>query len=79
MSRLTVTLDDDLHRALKETAARQGRTIGKIIEESLLLRGIKRMENAKSLVARARASARFNEKDALQLAVKETKTHRVSG
>lgn len=78
MSRLTITLDDEIHRALKETAARQGRTIGKIIEESLLLRGIKRLENAKVLVERARANARFNEKDALELAVKEIKIHRDS-
>jgi predicted transcriptional regulator len=40
MSRLTITLDDDLHRALKETAVRQGRSIASIIEESLRLRGI---------------------------------------
>ena len=41
MARLTITLDDNLHQALKEAAARQGRTIGTIIEESLELRGIK--------------------------------------
>ena len=40
MARLTITLDDHLHQALKEAAARQGRTIGTIIEESLQLRGI---------------------------------------
>jgi len=38
MSRLTITLDDNLHRAIKKTAARQGRSIGQIIEESLQLR-----------------------------------------
>ena len=51
MSRITITLDDDLHRALKETAARQGRSIGKIIEESLRLRGIKSVDDARRLVA----------------------------
>ena len=40
MSRLTVTLNDNLHRALKETAARQGRSIASIVEESLRLRDI---------------------------------------
>lgn len=79
MSRLTITLDDDLHRALKETAARQGRSIGKIIEESLHLRGIKPMESAGKIVARARANAQCNEKDAVRLAVEETGAHRVSG
>ena len=79
MSRLTITLDDDLHRALKETAARQGRSIGKIIEESLLLRGIKHMESARNIVARARANAQCTEKAAARLAVEETRSHRVSG
>jgi len=40
VSRLTITLDDELHRALKETAARQGRSINAIIEESLRFRGL---------------------------------------
>lgn len=78
MSRLTITLDDDLHRALKETAARQGRSIGKIIEESLFLRGIKHMESAEKIVARARAAAQCSENDALRLAVEETRSQRAS-
>jgi len=76
MSRITITLDDDLHRAVKETAARQGCSISKIIEESLRLRGIKTMENARQLVARARSQAQFNEKEATRLAVEETHAHR---
>jgi len=76
MSRLTIALDDGLHRALKETAARQGRSIGKIIEESLRLRGIKSMENARQLVARARSQARCDEKEATRLAIQETREHR---
>ncbi|MBW2000468.1 MAG: CopG family transcriptional regulator [Deltaproteobacteria bacterium] len=69
-------IDDDLHRALKETAARQGRSIGKIIEESLRLRGIKTMENARQLVKRARAQARCSEEEATRLAIEETRAHR---
>ena len=76
MSRLTISLDDDLHRAIKEVAARQGRTIGEIIEESLQLRGIKPMESARQLVARARSQARHNEEEATRLAVEETLSHR---
>ncbi len=34
MSGLSITLDDDLHRALKESVARQGRSLASIIEES---------------------------------------------
>jgi predicted transcriptional regulator len=78
MSRLTITLDDDLYRALKETAARQGRSIRKIIEESLHLRGIKQVESARKMVARARANAQCNEKDAVRLALEETRAHRLS-
>lgn len=76
MSRLTITLDDSLHQALKETAARQGRSIGKIIEEGLLLRGIKPVESARQLVARARSQAGLSEEDATRMAVEETRAQR---
>jgi predicted transcriptional regulator len=76
MGRLTITLDDNLHRAIKETAARQGRTIGQIIEESLQFRGIKPMETARELVARARSRVRYEEEKAIRLAVEETRAHR---
>ncbi len=72
MSRLTITLDDALHQALKETAARQRRPIGKIIEEGLLLRGIKPIEGARELVAMAREHAKMSEEDALAIGVAET-------
>jgi plasmid stability protein len=59
VSRLTITLDDSLHQALKVAAARQGRSIGKLIEEGLILRGIKPTESARQLVARARRNAEW--------------------
>ncbi len=76
MARLTVTLRDDLHRALKEAAARRGKTIGELLEESLDFYGIKSTASAEELVARARDNARMNERDAVALAVAETKAHR---
>ena len=76
IGRLTITLDDNLHRAIKETAARQGRSIGQIIEESLQFRGIKPMETARKLVERARSHARYEEEEAIRLAVEETRAHR---
>jgi predicted transcriptional regulator len=76
MSRLTITLDDDLHRALKETAARQGRSIGSIIEESLRLRGIQTQESARALVDRARKRAQLEPDAALEVAVEETRAVR---
>ena len=76
MSRLTINISDEIHQALKETAARTGRTIGSIIEEGLRLRGIKPMSGAKKLVAKARANASLSEEDALKLALEETKHSR---
>ena len=76
MSRLTITLDDQLHRALKETAVRQGRTITSIIEESLRLRGIRDQASARSLVAKARERAGLAPGKALELAVEETRATR---
>ncbi|MEW5891393.1 MAG: ribbon-helix-helix protein, CopG family [Pseudomonadota bacterium] len=73
MSRLTITLEDSLYQALKETAARQGRPIGKIIEESLILRGIKPTDSARQLVAQARARSTLSDQEALELAVSETR------
>ena len=76
MSRLIITLDDSVHQALREAAARQGRSIGKIIEESLILRGIKTIENVRQLVARARSNAACDEDEALSIAVEETRAVR---
>jgi hypothetical protein len=76
VSRLTITLDDSIHQALKEASARQGRSIGKIIEEGLVLRGIKPMESARQLVARARSNAARDDDEALNIAVRETRAAR---
>lgn len=76
MGRLTISLKDDLHQALKEAAARQGRSIGKIIEEGLELRGVKPMSRARDLLMKARRSARRTEEKAIELAVKEVRASR---
>ena len=76
MSRLTISLDDALHQALKEAAARQGRSIGKIIEEGLILRGIKPVSTARDLVAKARLRSSIAEEDAMNLAVDEVRAER---
>jgi len=76
MSRLTINLDDRVHRALKETAARQNRSIGSIIEESLKLRGIRTYDSARDLVAKARANSNINNDVAMKLAVEETRRSR---
>ena len=78
MSRLTITLDDELHQALKETAARQKRSITAIIQESLAFRGIRTGDSARGLVARARENAALSEEDALAITVEETRNARGS-
>lgn len=72
MARLTITLSDDRHRALKEAAARRGCTIGQLIDESLEYAGVKTRDDARALVARARKESGLSIDDAQRLAVEET-------
>jgi len=76
MARLTITLSDERHRALKEAAARRGTTIARLIEESLELSGIKSMDEAAVLVAQVREKAGLSEREAMDLAVRETRAAR---
>ena len=76
MPRLTITLSEERHRALKEAAARRGKTIGAVIEESLDFYGIKTLESAQALVERARRRSGLSEQQATKLAVRETRSVR---
>jgi predicted transcriptional regulator len=76
MPRLTITLSEERHRALKEAAVRRRKSIAALIEESLELYGIKSIATAAELVARSRARAGFDEADALLLANEETQAVR---
>jgi len=76
MSRLTITLSDECHRALRETAARQHKTIRAIIEESLRFYGVKSTKTAADYVAQARKSSKMHEEEALELSVRETRAVR---
>ena len=76
MTRLTITLADRTHQALKEAAARQGRSMAAIIEESLVLRGIRPYETARELVLKARASSGLDSERSTALAVEETRRQR---
>jgi hypothetical protein len=76
MARLTITLSDKRHRALREAALKRGKTIGELIEESLEFYGIKTQAGAEELVAKARARASLSEAQALQVAVEETRAAR---
>ncbi|MCY4612397.1 MAG: hypothetical protein OXB94_02090 [Nitrospira sp.] len=76
MVRLTISLADRTHRALKEASARQHRSMASIIEESLTLRGIQPLDSAREIVAKARARSRLDADQAMALAVKETRRSR---
>ena len=76
MSRLTITISDDRHRALKEASVQRDKTIGQLIEESLEFYGIKTREDARALVQRARRHSGLSETQALALAGKEVKLAR---
>jgi predicted transcriptional regulator len=76
MTRLTISLSDERHRALREAAVKRRKTIGQLIEESLEFYGIKTQRSAEELVAKARARAALGETDAVRLAVAETRAAR---
>jgi hypothetical protein len=76
VARLTITLPKPRHTALKEAAARRGKTIGQIIEESLDFYGITPSDDAWSLVEKARARSGLSETEAIDLAVGETRRAR---
>ncbi|MFT3778591.1 MAG: CopG family transcriptional regulator [Ottowia sp.] len=76
MSRLTITLSEPRYRALKEAAARRGKAIGQLIDESLEFYGIKTREDALAIFERAGQASRLHETDAMELAVSEVRAHR---
>jgi len=76
MARLTITLSDERHRALREAALKRRKTIGQLIEESLEFYGIKTAESAEQLLAKARRHAGLSEAQALRLAIDETRAIR---
>jgi predicted transcriptional regulator len=76
MARLTITLPDELHQALKEAAAKRRRSLGGLVAESLEAYGIKTEEQARDLVAKARKSAGLSEERALEVATDETRAAR---
>lgn len=79
MPRLTISLSEETHAALKETAARQGRSITTLIEESLRYRGLKSTARAKQLIDRVRQNTNLSADEAMDIAVTETRASRHSG
>jgi hypothetical protein len=76
MSRLTITLSEERHRALKEASAARAKTIGQLIDESLDFYGIKSQADARDLVRRARSQSTLSESQAMAVALQEVKAAR---
>lgn len=71
-----IRLSDRTHRALKEAASQQNRSMGSIIKESLALRGIPPYDTAKEIVARVGAESGLSADEAMALPVEETRHFR---
>ena len=76
MTRLTITLSEPRHRALKETAAVRGKTIGQLIDESLDFYGVKSLGDAAELVRRARNTNALGHQQVMDLALDEVQQAR---
>ena len=73
---MTITLSAERQRALKETAARRGTTITALIDESLELAGIRTLESAQEILARAAAHSGLRDEEAMALALGESAAER---
>ena len=79
MTRVTVTLADDVYRALKDAARREHRSMGAIVEECQARRGIRSLRpcgSSRDIVARARAASGLDADEATNLAFEETRRFR---
>jgi len=81
MARLTITLSDERHSALREAAARRGITMARIIDESLERSGIKTRDEVLDILARAQRNATsemgaMTDEEIEQWAVDEVRAHR---
>ena len=84
MARLTITLPDEMHRALKEAAARRGMTVAEVVEDSLDRAGVTPRESAIEVLERAQKAAAetmsgMTEDEILQWAVDEVRELRRAG
>ena len=76
MPRVTIDLTERTHRALKEAAAREGRSLRTLIEERLASERGLSADRAREIVARAQSAAGLGDEEAMAIAVRETRFHR---
>jgi predicted component of type VI protein secretion system len=79
MNRLTITLTEERHAALKQAAAQRRKSMGELIDESLEHFGIRTEDEALALLQRARQHAAQNADAAMALALREVQAHRAAG
>lgn len=78
MTKVTISLPDDVHQALEEESGRLGRSIESLIEERLTSSGPTPYARVAHLVEKARRSSGLDERRALETAVGETRARRES-
>lgn len=76
MTKVTISLPDDVHQALEEESDRLGRSIESLIEERLTSSGPGASARVAYLVEKARRSSGLSEGQALETAVGETRARR---
>ena len=69
MTKVTISLPDDVHQALEEESDRLGRSIESLIEERLTSSGPAPSARVAHLVEKARRSSGLDERQALETAV----------
>ena len=73
MPRVTIDLTERTHRALKEAAEREGRSIRRFTEERLATECGLYTDCAREIVARAQSAAGLGDEGAMASAVRETR------
>lgn len=76
MPRITISLSPKRYKALKSAAARRGKTIGELVEQSLEASGIKPERTVADILARVRAHSGLSATAAAKLAVEEIRKAR---
>lgn len=71
--RLTISLPDDLYRAVKIESATTDQTIGEILANALRAVGFKSADDISAILDRANANANLSEEEALAIGLAVTR------
>lgn len=76
MVRLTISLDNRQHQALKRASQQRNKSIRELIAESLILNGIMAEESIEAVLERVWQRATLLDEEAMDLAVSESRAQR---